>query len=152
MSGSKPFSKDSLIGYAKIRAEQERQAREAQEREAQTLAQQAAEKAQRDQDIAKLVDAIAREDVYYDELSDEQKDGLNNWARSLPYPEGKDTFQKFFKGAYGYGRELPTRPHMNQTGIGFSFNALFAGKQKKPGKSAKRKSSTKKSKRTQKRS
>lgn len=146
-------------GYMAIRAEQARQEREAQAHEAQILAQQATEKAKQDQDTAKLVNSIHARTIYYDTLSNEQKKALNNWANSLPRPEGASDFKTFYEGRYGYGEPLPKssnmpmdnngnpnarkRGHMNMTGgSGFSFTALFS---KKSGKSAKRKSSTKRS-------
>ncbi len=142
MSGIKPFSNASHRGYAAIRAEQERQAREAQEREA----QQAAEKAQRDQDTAKLVNSIHARTIYYDKLSNAQKKALNSWASSLPRPEGASDFKTFYEGPYGYYEALPKSPNTSMKNNGNPN----ASKQKKPGKSAKRKSSTRKTKRSQK--
>jgi regulator of protease activity HflC (stomatin/prohibitin superfamily) len=139
MSGIKPFSNASHRGYAAIRAEQER---EAQEREA----QQAAEKAQRDQDTAKLVNSIHARTIYYDKLSNAQKKALNSWASSLPRPEGASDFKTFYEGPYGYGEPLPKSSNMLMDNNGNPN----ASKQKKPGKSAKRKSSTRKTKRSQK--
>jgi hypothetical protein len=66
------------------------------------------------------------------------------------YGFSKQTLSQMQKNGNSNGNPYPSKRGHMTGGSGFSFTSLF-GKQKKAGKSTKRKSSTRKSKRTQKR-